>query len=462
MIWVQDQSVAVADEAGAPTLVQGFLLDVTEVVNVTQELRESEERHRAFIETAWDAFITHVDGTIIDVRGSFDDLIGRTAEEIVGLHVLELTAPERPREAHRADANGRHPHRRGRHPRRRRGIVPVEIVSRNVFLNGVAARQLGVRDITQRRRAEAALAEAENRALHAQKLEAVGRLAGGIAHDFNNLLMAISGYADVIIGGLSEDSPYRAGRVGDTGHGHPWCRADQPAAGLLAPPGDRAATAVAVDGRRRRGGAAPAARGRGRPDRDPPRGRDRLRDRPIAASSTQILANLVVNAKDAMPGGGEVVIETRIGGRSRPTPTGAMHPGQYAVLTVSDSGYGHGSRDGGADLRAVLHDEGTGQGHRARAGDRLRDRQPVRRRHRSFRRRRARARRSRSGSPSRSERRHSTGKSTSATVGAAASGQASGCSWSRIRRMCARSSRSWSWISGTRWTSPAAARRRSA
>ena len=60
VVWVQEHSVAVPDETGEVSLVQGFLLDVTEMVEVTEELRQSESRSRAFIETAWEAIVTHV------------------------------------------------------------------------------------------------------------------------------------------------------------------------------------------------------------------------------------------------------------------------------------------------------------------------------------------------------------------------------------------------------------------
>ncbi len=337
-IWVRDQGVAVADETGALTLVQGFLLDVTEFVNVTEELRESEERHRAFIETAWDAFVTHVAGTVVDVRGSFGNLIGRSREEIIGMTVLELTAPhdhhrliERMRTGDTRIVDVDILHTDGT-------IVPVEIVSRNVVLDGVEARQLGVRDITQRRRAEAALAEAENKALHAQKLEAVGRLAGGIAHDFNNLLMAISGYADVIIGGLPEGSPFRADAEeirGTTTRGAELTRQllafsrrqvmERQPLSLSAVVTDAVALLQRLVGEnvhivtQLEADLALVLADRGELE--------------------QVLANLVVNAKDAMPSGGEVLIETRTEIVS-PDSSGPMHPGRYAVLVVTDSGSG--------------------------------------------------------------------------------------------------------------------------
>ena len=77
-----------------------------------------------------------------------------------------------------------------------------------------AGRQIGVqgseRDITKRILAEEALRESQERYLQSQKLESIGRLAGGVAHDFNNLLTVINGYSDMVLQELDEGNPVRA------------------------------------------------------------------------------------------------------------------------------------------------------------------------------------------------------------------------------------------------------------
>ena len=337
-IWVRDEAVAVRDANDELTLVQGFLLDITETVEVTEELRDSEARSRAFITTAWDAFTTHTGGVVTSVEGRLPEMLGRELDEIVGNPVLDFAAEherdrliDRLRSGETAVMEVDLVHADG-------SLVPVEIVSRDIEVSGVVARQVAIRDIGPRRRAEAALAEAESRARHAQKLEAVGRLAGGIAHDFNNLLMAITGYADIIVQSLPPDSPLRddATEIRHTaGRGAELTRQllafsrrqvmEQQVLSLSTIVGDAAAFLQRLVGEdvtivTKLDPATPPVWGnRGELD--------------------QVLANLVVNARDAMPAGGAVTIEThplRITSASDERHA----PGDYAVLVVSDEGTG--------------------------------------------------------------------------------------------------------------------------
>ena len=215
-------------------------------------------------------------------------------------------------------------------------------------------------------------------------MEAIGRLAGGVAHDFNNLLMAIHGYAEMLVQNLDDGDERRS-------DAEEILKAADRAAGLtrqlLAFSRRQVITqqAVALD--------------------QLVEGMQKMLQRligpeiqistefwpdltPVLADSTQveqILVNLVINARDAMPGGGKIAIELRnieldkIGVAAHP----GLQPGDYVEMSVSDTGTGMDADTAVADFRTVLHDEGRREGHGPRARDRVRHRAAEQRRDRS-------------------------------------------------------------------------------
>ncbi len=196
-------------------------------------------------------------------------------------------------------------------------------------------------DRAERKRAEEALRQSEKQFRQSQKMEAVGRLAGGIAHDFNNLLTVIMGYSQVLLTELGPQHPLR-GKIEET------LKASERAATLirqlltfsskqsLDPKVLSLNTAVtSLDNLLRRliGEDIQLVI-----QLDQTNGRLRADQ----AQLEQILVNLVVNARDAMPKGGTLTIETAQVELTRSpvyqlTP---LPPGPYVRLAVSDTGCG--------------------------------------------------------------------------------------------------------------------------
>ncbi len=198
-----------------------------------------------------------------------------------------------------------------------------------------------VRDVMERKQSQDQLKQRDEQLRQAQKMEAIGRLAGGVAHDFNNLLMAIRGYAEMIAQNLPEGDERRS-------DAEEILKASDRAAGLtrqlLAFSRREVITqqAVALDSLvqtmqamlQRLIGPEIQISTEVWPDLTP-----------VLGDSTQleqILVNLVINARDAMPKGGKVTIELRnveldkIGVAAHP----GLQPGDYVEMAVSDTGTG--------------------------------------------------------------------------------------------------------------------------
>ncbi|MBI4702576.1 MAG: PAS domain S-box protein [Deltaproteobacteria bacterium] len=182
-------------------------------------LRESETLYRALVETCPDAItVTDLQGKLLMTNRQAAALHGYgSAEEVLaaGLDAFAFIAPE---DRERAFENARKVLETGRiagveyHVLTREDRkVPTEMsVSLIRDADGAPKAFIGVvRDLSERKEAEAEKERLSAQVLHAQKLESLGVLAGGIAHDFNNLLMGVLGNASILLAELGEGSPQR-------------------------------------------------------------------------------------------------------------------------------------------------------------------------------------------------------------------------------------------------------------
>jgi signal transduction histidine kinase len=208
-------------------------------------------------------------------------------------------------------------------------------------LNNARLLQLAKRDLDERERAETALRKTEEQLRHAQKMDAVGRLAGSVAHDFNNLLSVILSYAELIIGELKPDDPLRRDvREINTAA----LRATDLTKQLLAFSRQQVIDARVLDLNQSVAGMEKMLRRLlgAAIELTTLRGSGLWNVKADAGQIEQILINLVVNARDAMPDGGKLTIETA-NVELDEDYTRAHHdvsPGSYVMIAVTDTGAG--------------------------------------------------------------------------------------------------------------------------
>jgi nitrogen-specific signal transduction histidine kinase/ActR/RegA family two-component response regulator len=206
---------------------------------------------------------------------------------------------------------------------------------------GVDAEIVMVHDVTEKIRAEQEKLALEHQLTQSQKMEAIGTLTGGIAHDFNNILTAIIGYTTMMQLELDEEHPLQR-KVGEI------LRASERAASLT--------RSLLAYSRRQAGNPAPTGLNaiinnidillqRLIPENIELRSQLAPEELSIMADSGQIeqvIMNLVVNARDAMPEGGVLSLSTESMALDREfvAKHGYGRPGSYALLAVADSGVG--------------------------------------------------------------------------------------------------------------------------
>jgi len=308
---------------------------------------QSEERYRDYFENAKDAIYVHdLNGRYIMVNKAGEELIGYTRDEILQMRISDVVPRNYLEQIHARLKKKLTDNSLTIYEveaiRKDGGRVPIEVSSRLIYENGVpVAVQGSARDITERKRAEEALRASQLQLQQSQKLEAIGQLAGGVAHDFNNMLTAIIGYTDLSLRRVGLESSLRR-NLEETK------KAAERAASLV-----RQLLAFS-----RKQILEPKVLDLNDAVKDMHKMLTRLIGENIQLATRletnvgsvkadpcqveQIIVNLVVNARDAMPRGGKVTIETANITLDDQTKLRhvSVRPGEYVMLAVSDTGSG--------------------------------------------------------------------------------------------------------------------------
>ncbi len=343
LLFLELSASVIRDRLDQPAAVVCMARDVTDRKQAEQAIRSSEERFRSVAQSANDAIISaNSAGDIVYWNRGARAIFGYEEGEVLG-KPLTLLMPEQYRESHRRGLErmlttgethviGKTVELQGL--RKDGAEFPLELsiamwkAGEDTFYSGI------VRDITERKHLEEQLRQS-------QKMDAVGQLAGGIAHDFNNLLTVISGYSELLLRRLPTEHPQRP-TVQEI---H---RAGQRAAALtrqlLTFSRKQVLQPIVLDVNGVISSLEPMLRRligehiefgiRLSPDvgavkADP-------------GQIEQVILNLVVNARDAMPKGGQLTLETAnvpFDQRYLIPPLQARS-GEYVMLAVSDTGVG--------------------------------------------------------------------------------------------------------------------------
>jgi PAS domain S-box-containing protein len=346
--WGDSSFTLLRDQDGKPSGFLGVGRDITERKRADVIRQESEDRYKALFNRSNDLVYIHdFEGRFIDANSAALNRLGYTKEELRSVSFATLLSADQyalaaqvlqelqaigvqtsPTEFRLRTKTG--------------GQIWVETQAAVIMADGkvVAIQGIG-RDVTERKQAEQARAQLEEQLRASQKMEAIGSLAGGVAHDFNNLLSVILGYTGFAMEGVRDGDPIKNDLLEVKQAGE---RAAALTRQLLAFSRKQVLQPVAIDLNQIAAGVEKMLQRILGEDIDlvqtlaPDLGLT-LAD---PGQIEQVLMNLVVNARDAMPEGGKLTIETS--NVEIDEEYAARHvavtPGSYVQLAVSDTGCG--------------------------------------------------------------------------------------------------------------------------
>lgn len=360
--WLRETANVFVPEDGSERLVQGMILDISGLRDAQSALEEKRRELQLILDSV-PAAISFRDlaGRLVFINHAFAKLLGQPASELVGQSLDEIfpeqgrAIRERDQQALASSAEVRNTEEELDTPDGSRWVRTDRIPYRDAAgeVHGLISFSI---DVSEKR-------DLEQQLRQSQKMQAIGRVAGGVAHDFNNLLTVIQGNTELLLDGAPEGSALRQGlnQVAKavsrasalTGQLLAFSRKQilQPQVIDLADLtsdthkmlerviGDRVDLAFSAEA------------GLWAAKADP----NQLQ---------QVLMNLVVNARDAMPDGGTITIELSNLhlDAARASPDGSVPPGSFVELRVTDSGAGMDEATRSRIFEPFFSTKGPGRG----------------------------------------------------------------------------------------------------
>ena len=363
VVEISTRTITVAGQS----MQQSIIRDISDRKRAERELADSESRFRQLVESAPYGILVVEGPVIVYANAEAVRMFGAATEDgLAGQSLLERVCPDEHEDMLRRYAEliagVPQPAAERRYLRMNGEVFWAAASAALIDYNQRPAGMLFYREITAARRAEEERTRLEEQLRQAQKMETVGRLAGGVAHDFNNYLTVINGYCEMLLAGP------------DTG---PEIR--ESLEEIRAAGGRAAALTQQLLAVSRKQIATPRALNLDQVVQDSGQllrrliGEDieivtRLDAQPghVMADPLQlgqVLMNLVINARDAMPGGGKIAIETaRREIDEAAAARSAVRPGRYAVLAVADTGAGMSPEIQERIFEPILTTKGVGAG----------------------------------------------------------------------------------------------------
>lgn len=332
--WYRSNKVPLHDKDGRVIGILGTYDDITELKRAEAAVRQSERRMRTLVEASFEGICISENGHILDVNDQFTAMFGYERDELIGREIYSLIAPQWREAVAKRIQSGEETRFEHQCLRKDGSTFECEAQARTVSQDERKMRVTALRDLTERKQLEIQLRQS-------QKMQAFGQLAAGVAHDFNNILTVIQGNVSLLqMGSLTPEEQASANAE--------IFRAAQRAANLT-----RQLLTFS-----RRQPMQPQDLDLNEIVANITRMLRRLIGEDIALEThfapggalihadpgmlEQVLMNLAVNARDAMPKGGRLIIETTPVTLTDTTQftKQTARPGEFVRLSITDTGSG--------------------------------------------------------------------------------------------------------------------------